>query len=385
MPQSVVTEAVAGAPGLIGGKPEAAVKAESDALIAEIMAEGVESIELDDNGNAKPEVKPAKGKKGKADDDATGDDDSDGDSGGDDSDVEPEADDSELDETDGDDDESEGEESGGGKDEKGKDPPSIAAARRLLKNERKAFDAERSTHAANVAQLQRIDGELSRSIEEHNAKYGKYIDTEAAIKSGDPEAIKTALEGQLNMTIDEAVLLLAGQASPTDIKLARLERERKAEREAAQAQQVKAQQEAQKAEANAWIAANLKGHKLARHPGAEELIWDLAKTTRIETKADLHKAASVALKALRIQKAQLDKLFGEVAAEPAVATETAPKATRDKERRGSPNRAEAASGASQGARAQTTGDLIADVMGEEFGAAAAKRAQGLRGKKVGAF
>jgi hypothetical protein len=335
-------------PAMVGDKTASQVKSETDVAIAEAIAEA----KAEDDGvgsGSDADSKSAEG--GSTPPDAAESDDEDED--------EPKADD------DADDDQEDG--------------PKLS--RRALKKREKQLTKRETTIAAREQQTEK-DAQLLEKL------FGKSYAARQAAKAGDVEATRAALEATLQewtgMDLDDAMIFLVDPTkakTPEQRQIDKLTREREAERREVAAAKQKEQRAAEEAKAITWIKAELAGQPLAKLPGFERIVLqtmiqrynDGAKTPR--------KAAKMALEGLRQNYDALRAVFGEGA--PAPAAE--PTTPRPRVPRGSPPREGAAGRASQDARPQTTGDLIAEVMLEEkFWKPGDKRVEGLRGKRVGA-
>jgi hypothetical protein len=404
---------------MYGDKSVSQVESETAALIAELAAEGFEDGNENDDepsesaAKAKERARQEKAKlaakdkaagkdkgKGKGKDEPkTEDSESDfepdaeplDDAAGDD------ADDSEgegdSDENEGDADESE-EEEGDGK--KGKEPASLAAARRELRAKTKAAEELDAANRATYAELQRIDGQVAEFARQNEAKWGKLATFGEKAKAGDKEAMAEVfkeLSGRDN--IHDAIRWMAGMQdvkTPEQLRIERLEKERADERAAAQQRQQEQQQAQQIAAIDSRLVESLKStkHKLARHPEAGKLIREYAATNHVEDNPKGHaKAASAVLVELRKQRDHLNTILGGGVNPKALENQEVEEEEEDeaplKKRpgKGSPPRSAAGRNASTNARKETTGDIIADVV-KEYGFKPSIR-EGLRGKRIGEF
>jgi hypothetical protein len=391
---------VAGAkPEMMGDKSVDQVKSESDALIAEIMAEGVEGDDVSETPAAPAGKGKGKGAKDAkpvtAGDDETDDEPDESDSEGD-GDNEDESDD---DGSDSDDDESDGsdsdddaepedeDEAQAEKDGKGKGK-GFAQARRQLKADRKAVEADKASVAEAKRAAEAIAAQNNTDAEMLDRVFGKAVRARKAAKNGDRDALRTVLEEITELPIDDAIMLIAnpaGARSMTDIKLERLEKERQKERDDAAAAQAKRKADEDTQAAHAWIATELKGKRVTKLPGFEGLVLQVIRANYNKGIQTPKKALPLVLEHLKAQKAALDAVFADAAA-PAAATDTDGKPGKTGKRgKGPLNRESAGNGSTNNARPQTTGDLIADIMLEEgFAKQGDKRLTGMRGKKVGA-
>lgn len=327
-------------PEMVGSKTREQVKTETDTAIKESIAEAA--------AEEGEEATPGDGAPAPVDDDpdasATKDDDD-----------KPDADE---------DDESDGKRS----------------TRRALKKREKAIQKKEQTVGARETQLEK-DAQMLDQM------FGKSLLARRAVKSGDGESARAAVEALLmdatGMTLDDAMVYLVDPSkakTPEQREIDKLKRERDQEKREREEHGLKLQRQAEEAKAVDWIKAELAGQPLAKLPGFERMVLQTMIQRYNDGAKTPKKAAKMVIEGLKQTYDQLLGVFG------GAAPPTAPEPEqRSRTGRGSPPREGAAGRASQDARTPTTGDIIADVMLEEnLWKPSDRRVAGLRGKRVGA-